>query len=120
MADITLKGNPCHTSGDLPAVGAQAPDFSLVAADLSDVSLATYAGKKTSLAKVSKACGCENVIECQAEETADVLKDALASNKMTIIVCKCQSGNIPVGVIDIAPVSIRDRFMAEVKRRAGA
>lgn len=80
----------------------------------------TYAGKKTSLTEVAKACGCENVIECQAEETADVLKNALASGKMTIIVCKCQSGNIPVGVIDIAPVSIRDRFMAEVKRRAGA
>ena len=46
MADITLKGNPIHTSGDLPAVGSAAPDFSLVAPDLSDVSLADYAGKK--------------------------------------------------------------------------
>jgi thiol peroxidase len=46
MADITLKGNPIHTNGDLPTVGSTAPDFKLVAQDLSDVSLATYAGKK--------------------------------------------------------------------------
>lgn len=46
MADITLKGNPIHTNGDLPAVGSNAPDFTLVAADLADVTLATYAGKK--------------------------------------------------------------------------
>ncbi len=46
MADITLKGNPIHTNGELPAVGSSAPDFTLVAQDLADVTLATYAGKK--------------------------------------------------------------------------
>ena len=46
MAAITLKGNPCNTNGDLPAVGATAPDFSLTPADLADVSLDAYAGKK--------------------------------------------------------------------------
>lgn len=46
MAAITLKGNPCHTNGELPAVGASAPDFKLTGADLEDVSLADYAGKK--------------------------------------------------------------------------
>ncbi len=46
MADITLKGNAIHTNGDLPTVGSTAPDFSLVAPDLSDASLASYAGKK--------------------------------------------------------------------------
>ena len=77
----------------------------------------TYAGRKTSLAAVAKACGCENVIECRAEETAAVLQDALDSNKMTIIVCKCESGNIKVPVIDIDPVVIKDRFMKEVQSR---
>ncbi len=77
----------------------------------------TYAGRKTSLTKVAEACGCENVVECQAADTADVLKDALASNKMTIIVCKCESGNVPVDTIPINPVVIRDRFMTEVARR---
>ena len=47
----------------------------------------TYAGKKTSLTKVAQACGCENVVECQASETPQVIEQALASNKMTIIVC---------------------------------
>jgi thiol peroxidase len=46
MTTITLKGNPIHTSGSLPAVGSQAPDFVLVDAGLNDVTLATYSGKK--------------------------------------------------------------------------
>jgi thiol peroxidase len=46
MADITLKGNPIHTNGELPAVGSTAPDFSLTTKDLADVSLADFAGKK--------------------------------------------------------------------------
>lgn len=46
MAQTALQGNPVQLSGDLPAVGSTAPDFSLTAGDLSDVSLATYAGKK--------------------------------------------------------------------------
>ncbi len=46
MAQITLKGNPINTCGDLPAVGSKAPDFSLTKSDLSDVSLKDFAGKK--------------------------------------------------------------------------
>ncbi|MEW8556184.1 MAG: thiol peroxidase [Candidatus Thiodiazotropha sp.] len=46
MATITLEGNQINTNGDLPAVGSGAPDFSLAAADLSDVSLSNYAGKR--------------------------------------------------------------------------
>ena len=46
MATVTFKGAEFHTSGDLPAVGAQAPELNLVNGQLADVSLATYAGKK--------------------------------------------------------------------------
>jgi thiol peroxidase len=46
MATVTLKGTPIHTIGDLPAVGAAAPDFKLVDGDLKDVSLASFQGKK--------------------------------------------------------------------------
>jgi thiol peroxidase len=46
MARITLKGNPCETSGELPRVGSAAPDFRLVNAELGDVTLATFAGKR--------------------------------------------------------------------------
>ena len=46
MATVTLKGNPIHTNGELPEVGASAPDFKLVTKELKDVSLADWAGKK--------------------------------------------------------------------------
>ena len=46
MADIKLKGNPIHTSGELPAKGGKAPGFKLVKTDLSEVDLSAYAGKK--------------------------------------------------------------------------
>ncbi|MCR4302234.1 MAG: thiol peroxidase [Sulfuricaulis sp.] len=46
MADITHRGNPVHTSGNLPAVGSCAPDFRLTDADLKDLSLADFRGKK--------------------------------------------------------------------------
>ena len=75
----------------------------------------TYAGKKTSLAAVASACGCENVVECSAEDTVQAVKDAIASDKMTINVSKCESGNIKVPVITMDPVTIRDRFMGAVK-----
>jgi len=45
MATITLKGNQIHTSGSLPPVGGGAPDFRLTKGDLSDASLADFAGK---------------------------------------------------------------------------
>jgi len=45
MATITFQGKPLNTSGELPAVGSDAPDFSLVSGQLKDVSLATYKGK---------------------------------------------------------------------------
>ena len=80
----------------------------------------TYAGRKTSLTKVAEACGCDNVIECTAEETANTLQAALDSNKMTIIVSKCTSGNVPVPVIEIPPTVIRYRFMQEVAKKNAA
>ncbi|WP_105101893.1 thiol peroxidase [Microbulbifer pacificus] len=49
MANITLKGNPITTVGDLPAVGSQAPAFTLVQGDLSELSLSDLAGKRVVL-----------------------------------------------------------------------
>ncbi len=46
MATVTLKGNPIHTIGELPAVGAKAPDFRLTTGELKDVSLESYRGKR--------------------------------------------------------------------------
>jgi thioredoxin-dependent peroxiredoxin len=44
MASITLGGNPIHTSGELPKVGAKLADFKLVKNDLSIVTLIDFAG----------------------------------------------------------------------------
>jgi thioredoxin-dependent peroxiredoxin len=46
MATISLGGNPIHTNGDMPKVGAAAPDFKLTDGDLNDLSLASFKGKK--------------------------------------------------------------------------
>lgn len=46
MSSVTFKGQSITTSGDLPQVGSDAPDFQLVRSDLSEVSLKNYAGKK--------------------------------------------------------------------------
>jgi thiol peroxidase len=49
MAEVTLRGNPIHTSGDLPAVGSAAPAFNLVGSDLSEISNESLAGKNVVL-----------------------------------------------------------------------
>lgn len=46
MATITLKGNAIQTIGSLPAVGSKAPDATLVATDLQEVTIQSFAGSK--------------------------------------------------------------------------
>jgi len=46
MANITLKGNAIQTLGNLPGVGTTAPNFSMVAPDLSKKELSDYKGAK--------------------------------------------------------------------------
>ncbi len=46
MSEITLKGNPIHTSGELPAHGINAPSFTLVDTGLAEKGLDDFAGKK--------------------------------------------------------------------------
>jgi thiol peroxidase len=46
MAQVTLKGNPVNTNGDLPAKGASSPDFRLVDQGLKDHTLESFAGKR--------------------------------------------------------------------------
>ena len=49
MAQVTLKGNPFQTVGNLPAAGSAAPDFRLVKNDLSEVGLADLKGQRVVL-----------------------------------------------------------------------
>lgn len=45
MAEITLRGNPVHTVGELPAVGTPAPAFALTGANLAPVASDQFQGK---------------------------------------------------------------------------
>ena len=49
MAEITLGGNPVHTSGELPQVGNAAPAYTLAGNDLGNVSSSDFAGKNVVL-----------------------------------------------------------------------
>lgn len=46
MTTVTLKGTPFRLEGTLPAVGTTAPALCLTAGDLSDVTLAKFAGQR--------------------------------------------------------------------------
>ena len=108
-------------SGTLPTIANnQAPNFILLIIDNgsygSTGDQTTYAGMKTSLAAVASASGCDHVVECDAADTAAAMEAALAADHATIIISKCESGNIKVPVIEHDPVMIKERFMAEVAR----
>ena len=49
MAQVTLKGTPAQTVGQLPAAGQTAPGFTLVDKDLKEISLQDFAGRKVVL-----------------------------------------------------------------------
>lgn len=49
MTTITLKGNPVQTVGELPAKGVDAPEFTLVKTDLSEVALKDLRGRRVVL-----------------------------------------------------------------------
>ncbi|MBP6563043.1 MAG: thiol peroxidase [Neisseriaceae bacterium] len=46
MSTVTLKNNPVEVKGSFPGVGATAADFTLVAKDLADTPLSSFAGKR--------------------------------------------------------------------------
>lgn len=52
MTQITLKGKPIHTVGNLPPLHTKVPDFKLVDKDLKDHSLLEFHGKKKILITV--------------------------------------------------------------------
>jgi thiol peroxidase len=49
MATTSLKGNPVHTVGELPAVGSAAPSWTLVGTDLAEVTSTSTKGKRVVL-----------------------------------------------------------------------
>ena len=119
VISIDGDGSILTNMGTLPTIANNVADnFILLIIDNgsygSNGDQPTYAGKLTSLTEVAKACGCKNVVECSAEDTAAAVKAALDGDQMTIIVSKCESGNVKVPVITMDPVVIRDRFMKSI------
>ncbi|MEE2733249.1 MAG: thiol peroxidase [Pseudomonadota bacterium] len=49
MATVTLQGNPIETVGELPAAGSEAPAYTFVQGDLSELTSAALAGKRVIL-----------------------------------------------------------------------
>src|ERR1035437_2789842 len=49
MATVKFKGTDVQTNGQLPVVGSQAPDFTLVGGGLQDFHLSDYKGKRVLL-----------------------------------------------------------------------
>lgn len=118
---IDGDGSVLTNLGTLPTIANNpAPNFILLIIDNgaygSTGDQPTYTGGRTSLARVAEACGCERVIDCMGEETAEVLREALDAGEMTVIVSRCDSGNEKMPVIPLDPVVIRDRFMTAVRR----
>ena len=116
---IDGDGSVLMNLGTLPTIANnQVPNFILLIIDNgsygSTGDQTTYAGMRTSLADVARGCGCDHVVECAAEDTAAAVTQALAAEQTTIIVSKCESGNIKVPVIELDPVMIKERFMASV------
>ena len=119
VISIDGDGSVLTNLGTLPTIANNATDnFILMIIDNGSYGSTgdqpTYAGKKTKLEDVAKACGCDNVVVCQDVDTGKTLQAAIDSKKMTIMVVKCDSGNIKLPVITMDPVVIRDRFMKAV------
>ena len=87
MAQVTLRGNPVQVEGELPTVGTQAPDFTLTAGDLSDATLATFAGKRKVL----------NIFQSVDTPTCatSVRKFNAQANEVTNTVVLCISSDLP-------------------------
>ena len=122
VVSIDGDGSILTNLGTLPTIANNAcANFTLVIIDNGSYGSTgdqpTYAGAKTSLSKVAEACGCDHVIECQGEEAADTVRAAIDADEMTIVVIKCESGNVQVPVIELDAPVIKHRFMEEVKRR---
>lgn len=75
----------------------------------------TYTGRKTDLAGMARAAGCDNVVEVQDVDTGDALQQALSAQVGTVMIVKCDSGNAKMPVITMDPVVIKDRFMKAVR-----
>lgn len=84
---VTLGGNPIQIGGTLPQAGATAPAFKLVAKDLSDATLESFAGKR----KVLNIFPSVDTPTC----AASVRKFNERASQLTNTVVLCISADLP-------------------------
>jgi thiol peroxidase len=84
---VTLRGTPLRVEGDLPAVGAKAPDFKLTSGSLAEVSLKDFAGKR----KVFNIYPSIDTPTC----ATSTRKFNEAAGKLANTVVLCVSGDLP-------------------------
>jgi thioredoxin-dependent peroxiredoxin len=84
MATVTLRGNEIHTNGELPAVGSQAPDFTVTGGDLSDVSLSSLAGQKVILNIFP------SLVTATCAASVRRFNEAAAGREGTVVLCVSQ------------------------------
>jgi len=85
MATITFQGSPLHLDGSLPAVGQHAPDFTMLANDLSPRSLKDFAGKALVIAAVPSL----DTPVCDTEIRRFNKEIAALSDKLRILAVSC-------------------------------
>lgn len=120
VISIDGDGSVLTNLGTLPTIGNNAPsNYILMIIDNGSYGSTgdqpTYTGKKTDLAGMARAAGCDTVIEVQDVDTGPALQAAIDSKKATVLVVKCDSGNAKMPVITLDPVVIKHRFMVAVK-----
>jgi len=85
MATITFQGSPLHLDGALPAIGQKAPDFTLLANDLSPRGLKDFAGKALVIAAVPSL----DTPVCDTEVRRFNKEVAALSDKLRILAVSC-------------------------------
>lgn len=81
MTHITMLGKPVKIIGTLPKVGDIAPDFLLVATDLSEKTLQDYQGKRKILSIFP------SVDTGICSQTIPVFNDKASQLKNTVVLC---------------------------------
>lgn len=85
MNTVTFKGTTMHLSGNQPAVGQKAPDFTLTATDMSPKSLKDFAGKVLVLVSVPSL----DTPVCDMEVRRFNKEAAALSDKVRIVAVSC-------------------------------
>ena len=120
VISIDGDGSVLTNLGTLPTIGNNMPkNYILMIIDNGSYGSTgdqpTYTGRKTDLAAMARAAGCDNVVEVQDVDTGKALHEAIDAQVGTVMIVKCDSGNAKMPVITMDPVIIKDRFMKAIE-----